>query len=259
MLSVSIPAGFPALAARAGLSERVAEMLADEIASGKLVPGARLASENALARQLGVSRTVVREAVSRLKSDGLLESHQGSGVYVREQALRPLRIGPLASIDEVLHIVALRRAIEAEAAALAARHRDAVELRAIEEALKAIDAAVLRGGDGVDEDVALHRRIAAASRNPYVLNVLAFLGQYLRSATQVTRANEARRAHFARQVRDEHRAIVAAIRARDPAAARRAAARHMENAARRIREADPDLFASEQAPRPPAARPRGRS
>jgi GntR family transcriptional repressor for pyruvate dehydrogenase complex len=244
------------LAARAGLSERVAELLAERIASGTLTPGARLDSEGDMARQFGVSRTVVREAVSRLKSDGLLDSRQGSGVFVREHATRPLRIAPLTSLDELLHIITLRRAIEAEAAALAAEHRSAAELRAIEAAEKAIDVAVSAGRDGVAEDVAFHRRIAEASRNPYLLGVLSFVEQHLRKATTVTRANEARRALFMRQVREEHRAVVAAIRARDPAAARRAAARHMENAAKRMRDADPDLLAG--APRP-ATRKRART
>ncbi len=234
-----------ALAPRTGLAERVANILAEQIASGVLPRGARLQSEDEMARQLGVSRTVVREAVSRLKSDGVLESFQGSGVYVSEEAVRPLRIGPLASIDDVLHIVALRRAIEAQAAALAAKHRSAAALRAIEQALDEIEAAVARGGDGVNEDVAFHRRIAEASGNPYFLSVLDFVAQYLRNATRVTRSNEARRAQFMDQVRSEHRAIVAAIAARNAAAAERAAARHMKNAAERICVAEPDVFKDE--------------
>jgi GntR family transcriptional repressor for pyruvate dehydrogenase complex len=235
----------PPLASRTGLSERVANLLAEHIASGILPRGARLQSEDEIGRQLGVSRTVVREAVSRLKSDGVLESYQGSGVYVSEETVRPLRIGRLTSIDDVLHIVALRRAIEAQAAALAAKNRTAGELQTIEHALGEIDAAVARGGDGVDEDVAFHRRIAEASGNPYFLSVLDFVSQYLRNATRVTRSNESRRSQFMDQVRNEHRAIVAAIAAGNAAAAERAAARHMRNAAERIRVADPDLFRQE--------------
>ena len=114
------PAALIPMTAQRGLSERVAEQLAEKIASKVLLPGVRLQSETELARQLGVSRTVVREAVSRLKSDGLLESRQGIGVFVRNEAMRPLRLDPLTSAGEVLHIIALRRGIEAEAAGLAA-------------------------------------------------------------------------------------------------------------------------------------------
>lgn len=231
---VAAPAGFPQISVQRGLSERVAELLAERIVSRELLPGARLESESELARQLGVSRTVVREAVSRLKSDGLLESRQGIGVFVCEVALRPLRIDPLSSSEDVLHIVALRCGIESEAAGLAATHRTPTQLKTIQRALTDIDAAVAKGRDGVDEDVRFHRRIAEASGNPYILSVQVFLEQYFRNGTRVTRANEARRADFTRQVLDEHRAIVDAIAAKDAAAARRAAARHMQNAAKRI-------------------------
>ena len=74
--------------------------------------------------------------------------------------------------------------------------RSAKQLQRIKQALVDIDAAVAQGGDGVDEDVNFHRTIAEASGNPYILSVLTFVGQYFRSGTRVTRANEARRARL---------------------------------------------------------------
>ena len=92
----------------------------------------------------------------------------------------------------------------------------------------------------------LHARaIAQAADNPFLLQTLAYLGQFLHGATQVTRANEARRLDFAHEVQDEHAAIVAAVQAGDPEAARAAAAGHMDNAIRRIRSADPGFWAQE--------------
>ncbi len=198
--------------------------------------------------QFGVSRTVVREAVSRLKSEGLLVSRQGSGVFVHSGAhLRPLRIeaGATRSEESVLHIVELRRAIEGESAALAAQRRDRRDLDAMQAALRDLDRAVSRGEDGVAEDVLFHRTVAEASRNPYIMSVLEFLGQYLQGATRVTRANEARRADFASAVKEEHAAVLAAISEGTPAAARHAAARHMANAVKRIRLAGRDFWQSE--------------
>jgi GntR family transcriptional repressor for pyruvate dehydrogenase complex len=93
---------------------------------------------------------------------------------------------------------------------------------------------VAAGGDGVTEDIAFHRAIAQATGNPYFLQTLEFLSQYLAAATRMTRANEARRVEFMRQVREEHSVIVDAIRQRDAVAARNAAAAHMFNAARRL-------------------------
>ena len=87
---------------------------------------------------------------------------------------------------------------------------------------------------GVDEDLAFHRAIGEATGNPQFVRLLGFLEQYLLDAMRITRGNEARRKDFMEQVRAEHRAIVDAIAARDPAAARRRAAEHMKHGQRRL-------------------------
>ena len=87
-----------------------------------------------------------------------------------------------------------------------------------------------------------HRAIGEAAKNPFLMNTLDYLQQFLRGATRVTRANEARRADFMNQVQAEHEAIVRAIEAGDAAKARQAAARHMDNAIRRIEQADPAFW-----------------
>ena len=151
-------------------------------------------------------------------------------------AISPLKIDDsvIESREGLLQIVELRRAIESETAALAAQRRSKVQLAEIEVAFRAIDAEVAAGGDGVAADVAFHRAIAQATRNPYFLKTLEFLTQYLTSGTRMTRANEARRIEFMRQVREEHSVIVEAIRRRDAVAARNAAATHMFNVAKRL-------------------------
>lgn len=232
----------------ARLSDQVADQLATEIRRGGLAPGDKLPTEAQLVEQFGVSRTVVREAVSRLKSLGLVDSRQGSGVFVRQpSSFAPLNfeVQQAASQAAVIQMVEVRRALEAEVAALAAQRRSAADLRRIQTAVKALDAAVRRGGDGVNEDVQFHRAIAEAANNPFLLETLQYLGQFLHGATQVTRANEARRLDFAQQVQDEHAAIVEALQAGDAQAARAAAAGHMDNAIVRIRSADPAFWAQE--------------
>ncbi|MGS0743805.1 FadR/GntR family transcriptional regulator [Glaciimonas sp. GG7] len=229
---------FKKLAAnRASLSDTVAQELLQKIESGQYGPGTKLPTEPLLSEEYGVSRTVVREAISRLKNEGVVEPRQGSGVYVSEQGhLRPLRIqfDQASSATAVLQIVELRRAIDAEVAALAALRRTPRQLKAIEKALRGIEADVVAGGDGVKADMMFHRSIAEATGNPYLLQTLAFLNQYLEDATVVTRANEARRDDFMRQVYEEHAAIAAAITAGDALSARNAAQTHMFNAARRL-------------------------
>jgi GntR family transcriptional repressor for pyruvate dehydrogenase complex len=229
------------------LSEQVAEALSAEIRAGRPGAGEKLPTEAALVEQFAVSRTVVREAVSRLKSLGVVESRQGSGVFVRQAAFAPLNFDTRssASMQAVIQMVEVRRALEAEVAALAAQRRSPEQLRHIRLAMAALDEAVRTGGDGAEEDVNYHRAIAGAAHNPFLISTLDYLRQFLRGVTRVTRANEARRADFARQVRDEHEAITCAIEAGDVLQARQAATRHMDNAIARIRQADPAFWAQE--------------
>ncbi|MDD5028560.1 MAG: FadR/GntR family transcriptional regulator [Rhodoferax sp.] len=226
------------------LSDQVADTLAAEIRSGRLTVGVKLPTEAMLVERFKISRTVVREALSRLKSLGLVESRQGSGVYVKEHGFLPLNFDARSAVSRqaVVQIVEVRRALEAEVAALAAKRRSAADLKRIQKAINQLARAVKAGGDGVDEDVQYHLAIAQAARNPFLLGTLQYLGQFLLGATRVTRANEARRDDFADQVRSEHALIFAAIEAADAEAARRAAARHMDNAISRIEHADPTFW-----------------
>jgi GntR family transcriptional repressor for pyruvate dehydrogenase complex len=239
---------FEKIPARA-LSDAVAQQLLGQIDKGVFARGGKLPTEAVLAQQFGVSRTVIREAVSRLKNEGVVQPRQGSGVFVAAQgAVRPLRIDYAEAVegDAVLQILALRRAIEAEVASEAAQRRSAADLAALDAALAALDRAVAEGRDGVAEDVAFHRTIAEATGNPYFLKTLVFLNQYLEAGTLVTRRNEACRADFSREVRDEHAAIVAAIRAGDAPAARHAAATHLHNAARRLTRAGARILSGDE-------------
>ena len=235
---------FTSIIPGAQLSDQVAQALAVEIRAGRLAVGDKLPTEAALVEQFSVSRTVIREAVSRLKSLGLVDSRQGSGVYVKDAGFSPLNFDAKFAVSKqaVIQMVEVRRALEAEVAALAAQRRSGADVQCIRRAISALEQAVLAGGDGVDEDVQFHRAIAEAARNPFLIGTLEYLGQFLRGATRVTRANEARRADFAAQVQDEHEMIARAIETGDPVAARQAAAQHMNNAIQRIEQADPAFW-----------------
>jgi GntR family transcriptional regulator, transcriptional repressor for pyruvate dehydrogenase complex len=208
-----------------------------------------LPTEKALAGAFGVSRTVVREAISRLKSEGLVETRQGSGTAVldpRSSAAFRLSACDSHPAGGVLRILELRCGIEAQMAALAARRRSAAELTQIKRALKAIDRAVASGGDGVKEDLEFHMAISRATHNPYYTDLLGMLTHALQDAIRVTRGNEARRADFTAAVRAEHQALSAAIVAGNAEAARAAALRHMESTVARIEAADSDFWTGER-------------
>lgn len=233
------------LTAAGSLTDRVCEALTQLISGEDFQPGSRLPSEMKMASRFGVSRTVIREAISRLKSEGLVESRQGSGVFVREENMdAPFRIDPnvMASMESVLQVVELRKVLEGEIAALAAKRRSREQLAEIRLALKRIDSDVRAGGDGVDADIAFHRSIAEATGNPHFLALIQFLSKFLRNATQTTRGIEATRANLVQQVKDEHLAIVEAIAHQDGEAARAAARLHMNRASRRLGSVDFEQF-----------------
>ncbi|MBO9679052.1 MAG: FadR family transcriptional regulator [Acidovorax sp.] len=244
-----MPLQFQPVASGARLADQVADALATEIRSGRLEPGARLPTEAVLASQFAVSRTVVREAVSRLKSLGLVDSRQGSGVYVLAAGAEPLRFegAHLESREAVIHMAELRRPLESEAAGLAAERRTDADVARIRAAIGALEQAVASGHSGAEQDVAFHLAIARAAHNPFLMGTLQYLHSFLQGAIRVTRANEARRDDFAREVADEHARIAEAIEAGDPLAAREAAKRHMDNAIRRIGMADSAFWQQEGA------------
>ena len=219
------------------LADRVCEALTQLIRGNDFPPGSRLPSEMNMANRFGVSRTVIREAVSRLKSEGLVESRQGSGVFVREESMHtPFRIDPciVESIPSILEVVELRMALEGEIAALAAKRRTDQQLVAIRTALRQIEIDEQDGKDGVAADIAFHRSIAEATNNPHFLALIEFLFNFLKNATQVTRSYESTKRALLKEVKSEHAIIVEAIARQDEEAARSAARRHMEGASRRL-------------------------
>jgi len=253
----TLSAGRPLAADR--LSDRLAADLRQRVDSGALQPGERLPTELALAAQYSVSRTVVREAVSRLRSMGLLVARQGSGVFVAPRdAARPLDFDAavLAHLGSVLDVVEVRRALEAEVAALAATRAGTTQRAAIEQALRRVDESVASGSAAVDEDLAFHQAIAEASGNAQFPRLLRHLEQYLRDAMAVTRRNESLKPEYMDQVRREHRAIADAIAQHDADAARAAAAEHMRQAARRLQDADAPIRRAPTHPATPAGTPR---
>lgn len=221
----------------ARLSDRLAALIEAQIDGGALAAGDRLPTEQQLATAHGVSRTVVREAVHQLRSQGLLRSRQGSGVFVTQPpAHRSVVFDPklLESMDAVVQMVEVRRVIEGEMAALAAARATRVQCARIKRALAAIDEATGRGELGVEQDLEFHRTIGQATGNPQFVRLLGIIEAYVRDAMTVTKGHESKRADFMAQVRREHRAIVDAIAAANPKAARAAAIEHHLNGERRL-------------------------
>jgi GntR family transcriptional repressor for pyruvate dehydrogenase complex len=222
------------------LTGEVVDRIATEIARGRIAPGSRLPTEHELVTALGVSRTVVREAVAALRADGLVVTRQGAGAFVAADRSRvPFRIDPdgLSSIADVLHVMELRAAIEIQAATLAAERITRASLARIEAALEALEAAIRRGAAAVNEDFALHRAIALATGNPRFAEFLEYLGRHVipRQSIRVSLNTPAEQRRYLHRIHREHRLICAAIRARDPVGARRAMRTHLRRSLERYR------------------------
>src|SRR5574338_70503 len=208
------------------LSDVVAADLEAWLRDGAWVAGAQLPSEKVLAERFGVSRAVIREAISRLKADGWVETRQGAGAFVAPQPGRGtfrLVPGGASAADTLADVFELRHLVETGAAALAARRRKEADLAAPEP----IEASGARADDE------FHVAIAAATRNPLIRRFVEFMGQQFSDSRLPTWDAAGRESGRARAAQDEHRRLFEAIRAEDAAAARCAAAAHLAAAAHR--------------------------
>jgi GntR family transcriptional repressor for pyruvate dehydrogenase complex len=222
------------------LTDRAAADIAAEIRDGRLPPGARLPTEQEMMATLGVSRTVVREAVSALRAEGLVVTRQGSGAFVAQDARRvPFRIDPeaMGTIADALNVMELRLAIEVEAAALAAERATQAQVGAIMRAHAAMEDAIAREDAAVNEDFLFHRAIASATANAQFPQFLEFLGRHVipRQRVRAAIADPKEQREYLARIQREHLRIAQAIKERDPADARKAMRTHLLNSITRYR------------------------
>ncbi len=216
------------------LAERLAEEVRQEITDGTFRAGDRLPTEREMSESYGVSRAIVREALGRLKQDGLVVSRQGSGAYVMAADAPTLRLHVVPSdADDLRAVVELLSAVRSAASAHAAKRRTPSQLAGIRRWYDAIDQAVRDGKAGEDEDIGFHRAIIEAAGNPLFNQILEFLDSRVRHFVRTARTNS-RQWGLTEQVQAEHRAMLDAIVLGDADAARLAAERHLENALRRL-------------------------
>ncbi|WP_267313314.1 FadR/GntR family transcriptional regulator [Nitrogeniibacter mangrovi] len=208
------------------------------IRDGRLAPGGRLPTEKTLASEFGVSRAVVREAVSRLKAEGLITTRQGAGAFVAARpgaaTFRLAASGAGAAGEALDHVFELRYIVETAAAAMAARRRTAADLAALREALGGMDDALARGEDGTEADDAFHTAVAAATGNPAVGRFIRFMGGQFFASRVPTWDARGHAQGWARDSQREHHQLFDAILAQDVSAARAAARAHLVHAAARL-------------------------
>jgi GntR family transcriptional repressor for pyruvate dehydrogenase complex len=219
------------------LALRVVAGLKDKILAGDLPPGHRLPSEAELIDEYGVSRTVVREAVTRLRAEGLVETFQGRGSFVLampEPTSFTVEAAAIRTHHDVLDMIDFRLGIETEAAALAAARVNDGAADKIRDAMEAFVAATAE--HQVEADFAFHRAVAAASGNRFYLELLDSLGpmMIMLPRTRLGDAYSLTDATHVDRVRREHDSVAAAVIAGDPDTARAAMRVHLGNTRRRL-------------------------
>ena len=223
------------------LTADLAADLRTRIVDGVIQPGEKLPSENTLIGEFGVSRTVVRAALTRLQAEGLVETERGRGSF----ALTPPPHGDpptpggrqVASMEDRLHLLEFRIGVETEAAGLAARNRTDRQLKAVFNALEEFTASGDHPAHAMKSDYEFHKAIAAASGNPFYSDCLASLGQTMIAMPRtrlMTGVEHYARDHF-EQVVHEHESIYAAIAEGDEPSSSAAMRSHLANSRRRLR------------------------
>lgn len=225
------------------LTQNVVAALSGRIRNGEFHVGEKLPTESELMESFGVSRTVIREAISRLQAGGLVETRHGIGTFLlepkNEQQLRIHTQNILTMLD-VMAILELRISLETEAAGLAAVRRTDAQVLQMRGILDEFAAHIRKKtGNAVVSDVAFHLLVATATGNRYFHDILKQLGRTIIPRTRIDSAALADddRTRYLERVHVEHEDIYNAIARKDPDAARAAMRTHLANSRERLRKA----------------------
>ncbi|WP_026544854.1 FCD domain-containing protein [Arthrobacter sp. 35/47] len=224
------------------LAVSLVDSLRRRIVDGTIPSGEKLPSESALLAEFGVSRTVVREAISRLQAEGLVYTRRGSGSFAltppsaAEETAGGLRRP--RTLEERGALLAFRAGLESEAAALAASNATPGLIAALDSALAAFDAAGNHAATAVSCDFAFHRTVAEASGNFYFVDAVMMLGPAMIAMPperlEPAPADDDGRSSRVQRVAAEHRAVRNAIAAGDALTASAAMRLHLANSRSRL-------------------------
>jgi GntR family transcriptional repressor for pyruvate dehydrogenase complex len=201
------------------------------IAAQRLAAGDRLPSERELAQRLGVSRTSVRQAMTTLRSIGLIEVRHGDGAYLirsADEVVPPLTVAVLHAQADHLMVWEAREAIEVHAAKLAAGRATVADLTRISEALASMQSAIESGDDGTEADAAFHHAIVDAAHNPMLTQLYESIAEAVDRTSAASLSIPGRPPESLRA----HRGIAEAIGDRDPERAASEMTSHLRGSAR---------------------------
>ncbi len=242
MLVNSVLANAPAPLRRPrGLVSEIVESLGASIRAGEIKPGEKLPTEAAIMTRFDVSRTVVREALSKLQASNLVATRHGIGTFALEQMdPKTFQISSVdfATVNDVISVLELRISLETESAGLAAKRRTKENLLSMQHALESFEDAVKNNSEAVPSDFQFHLEIAKATGNRHFADLMTYLGENIIPRTRVNTSERAQvdRGSYLRRVNSEHQNILAAIRTQNVDAARAAMRLHLSNSQERLRK-----------------------
>lgn len=222
---------------RSSVSKDATKLIKDLIISGRLRPGDRLPAERDLSEMLGVSRPTVRESIHALVAMNILQTRHGDGTYVSSldagELLQPLQFVLSMANGALRELFEARLVLEPAIAALAAERATSGQIAAMRECVELSEQQKQFADEMVERDVELHRMIAEASCNQFLMSQLSSL----HALSVESRALTVRLPNVASGTAQGHRLIVSAIGSRRPAAARKAMEKHLRQVAQAAEEA----------------------
>lgn len=224
---------------RGHLSERVYEALRERIATGVYGSDEKLPGEYELAASFDVSRPIIREALERLRGEGLIYSRRGAGSFARPaKPAAPLQLGfaPVETIADIQRCYEFRLIIEPAAAGQAALRHNAEALARIAEALALLEDATRQQRHREDADFAFHVAVTRATNNHYLVAALQALREHIAVGMKLHGLALLGPSPGLQRVFEEHTGIYEAIRARDPETATARMRRHLEGSLERLFE-----------------------
>jgi GntR family transcriptional repressor for pyruvate dehydrogenase complex len=232
---------FKSLERSPSLPQEIVASLTGALLAGELRPGDRLPSEQALATEFGVARTVVREAISQLKYDGIVQSRVGVGAFIAQpQERTAFRISPkcFRKRKELLKLLRLRNGVVIEAAADAALARSNRDIARMEAILKEMREAIGDHEHGAERHFEAERQlihvIAKVADNEYALNFIVMIDGQIAERLRSVAVKNTKVTQLAAVALEEQARLVEAIKRGDPVAARDKARKHYDNAAKRL-------------------------
>ncbi len=221
------------------LSSGLVEHFERLIKNGTMAVQQKLPSEMEIMQEYGVSRTVVREALSRLQALGLVQTRQGVGTFVLPvEAVGGSALPSAESRQDVLAVMEVRVSLETEGAAFAAQRRTPAQLAEMRVLMDSLVLSTARGEPSQELDQRLHLLIVQATGNRYMIDIMGcFTGGLVpRMRLNASYLESGRSAHFLQRRDAEHEEIVAAIARQDPSAAGAAMRLHLINSRERLME-----------------------